>query len=388
MKKIASASYSIILITLFTNLLVACGPAPSPPPSMMGIPEVSVVQLQSGPLTLTSELPGRVTAIVDAQVRPQVTGIIQQRLFEEGSMVKAGQLLYKIDPVTYRAAVDSAKATLARAEASLSIAKLKADRNRRLVNINAISKQDADESDAAVKQAEADLAAAQADLHAQRINLQYTDIKAPVAGRISRTSATIGTLVTANQANVLATIQQLDPIYIDVSQPSLALLNLKQSLSKGVLQEGTAAVDILMQNGMYHPNKGVMKFSEVTVDQATDTVTLRVKAPNTNGDLLPGMYVKTVINMGVVNNAILLSQKAVMRDALGKSYVWVVNVDNVVEQHSINISQAIGNQWLVNSGVSDGDRVIVEGFQKAKPGTKVEIASVEISSTPSPAIEH
>lgn len=388
MKKNASAPYSIIFITLFTNLLVACGPAPSPPPSTMGIAEVSVEQLQSRPLTLTSELPGRVTAIVDAQIRPQVTGIIQQRLFEEGSMVKAGQLLYKIDPVTYRAAVDSAKATVARAEASLSIAKLKADRNRKLVKINAVSKQDADESDAALKQAEADLNAARADLHTQRINLLYTDIKAPVAGRISRTSATIGTLVTANQANVLATIQQLDPIYIDVSQPSLALLNLKQSLSKGELQESTSTVDIMLQNGMHLPNKGVMKFSEVTVDQATDTVTLRVKTSNTNNDLLPGMYVKTVINMGVIDNAILLPQKAVMRDALGKSYVWVVNADNKVEQHPIKISQAIGNQWLINEGLYSGDRVIVEGFQKAKPGSQVEIASVEISAPPSPTIEH
>jgi len=385
MKAAASSIFTSALVSIFAFSLTACGPAPGGPPPTGGTPKVTVVEIQSSPLTLTSELPGRVTSMVDAQIRPQVTGIIKKRLFEEGSMVKAGQLLYKIDPVTYRAAVDSAQATLSRANASLSMSKLKADRNEELVKIRAVSQQESDESDAALQEAKADVASAKAELQTQKINLQYTDIKAPVSGRISRSSATIGSLVTANQSEVLATIQKLDPIYVDVTQSSLALLNLKQSLAADTLKQGSASVDIVLQNGMHYPEKGELQFSEVTVDQDTDMVTLRVKAPNTDHDLLPGMYVQTVLEMGVIDDAILVPQQSVMRDASGNSTVLIVNGDSVVEARPINVSQAVGNKWLVTKGLSTGDRVVVKGLQTARPGAKVELVSADANTAPSTA---
>lgn len=389
MKTISSSVFTASLVALFAGSLVACGPAPSGgPPEITGVPKVSVVVLHAAPLTLTSELPGRVTAIVNAQVRPQVTGIIQKQLFDEGSMVESGQLLYKIDPVTYRAAVDNAKATLAHAEASLSIAKLEAKRNQELLGIRAVSRQVADESDAALKQAEADVASAHAALQTQSINLQYTDIKAPVSGRIGRSAVTIGSLVTANQLDVLATIQQLDPIYIDAAQPSLALLELKQSLPADSLKSGTTAVDIVLPNGQHYPDKGVMQFSEAIVDQDTDTVTLRIKTPNRDNDLLPGMYVRAMLEIGVIDNAILLPQQSLIRDANGQCLVWLVNADNIIEQHVIKVSKAIGNQWLLNEGLSSGDRVIVEGFQKARIGAKVDVLSAEMNATPTSILQH
>jgi membrane fusion protein (multidrug efflux system) len=369
------------ITAIVTGFLVACGPAPSGPPEMTGTAKVSVVKLQTTPLTLTSELPGRVRAVVAAQVRPQVTGILQQRLFEEGAIVKKGQLLYKIDPTSYLAEVNRAEATLDHATAAFELAKLKAERNHQLRKIKAVSQQVVDDSDATLKEAQADIASARAELQAQRINLKYTDIKAPVSGRISRSTATIGSLVTANQQLELATIQQLDPIYIDVTQPSLALLELKQSLPENSLHQGSANVDILLQGDMKYPEKGKIQFSEVSVDQNTDTVTLRIQAPNSDSDLLPGMYVRARLEMGRIDKAILLPQQALIRDTNGQSFVWIINDDDAVEQRSVKVSKAIGNQWLVNEGLAATERVMVAGFQKAKVGAKVDVISVEMGAT-------
>lgn len=366
---------------LYALCLTACGQAPGgPPPATTGTPKVSAITLESEPFILVAELPGRVTPMIGAQVRPQVTGIIEKRLFVEGDRVAPGQLLYQLDPATYKAAVDSAEADLARAKASLNLAQLKAKRNRELMAIKAISQQDADESNAGLKQAQADVAAAKAELQTHQINLQYTKIRSPVAGRIGRSAVTAGALVTANQATALATVQQLDPIYIDVTQSSLALLELKRSLSAGALSPSTAPVVIMLQNGARHVKNGTLEFSEARVDETTDTVTLRIKVPNPNGDLLPGMYARALLEAGVVEDAILVPQQALARDAEGQGYVALVDATGVMVQRKVTVSRAVGNQWLIEDGLSPGEQIIVEGQQKVQPGSKVEVvAPVEAS---------
>jgi membrane fusion protein (multidrug efflux system) len=389
MKIAAFSPLNAALLTLCITCLVACGQAPGgPPPTFTGTPKVSVLTLASKPQPLITELPGRVTSMVGAEVRPQVTGIIQERLFVEGDTVKAGQLLYQIDPATYQAAADSAKAALTKADASLVLAQLKAKRNRELVEIKAVSRQAADESDAALKQAEADVASARAALQTQLINLQYTQIKAPVSGRIGRSSVTAGALVTANQAIALARVQQLDPIYIDVTQASLALLELKRSRVAGSLKEGSAPVSILLQNGMSYSERGVLQFSEAIVEEDTDTVTLRIKVPNPNGDLLPGMYARALLEVGVVEKAILIPQKALMRDAQGQSYVAIVDAAGVMRHRPVKVSRAIGDQWLVDEGLAAGERVVIEGQQKVQPGNKVEILAVDASNNTNSIVQH
>ena len=366
---------------LYALCLTACGQAPGgPPPATTGTPKVSAITLESEPFILVAELPGRVTPMIGAQVRPQVTGIIEKRLFVEGDRVAPGQLLYQLDPATYKASVDSAEADLARAKASLNLAQLKAKRNRELMAIKAISQQDADESNAGLKQAQADVAAAKAELQTHQINLQYTKIRSPVAGRIGRSAVTAGALVTANQATALATVQQLDPIYIDVTQSSLALLELKRSLSAGALSPSTAPVVIMLQNGARHVKNGTLEFSEARVDETTDTVTLRIKVPNPNGDLLPGMYARALLEAGVVEDAILVPQQALARDAEGQGYVALVDATGVMVQRKVTVSRAVGNQWLIEDGLSPGEQIIVEGQQKVQPGSKVEVvAPVEAS---------
>lgn len=384
MKITSRSPINAVAIALCVSCLVACGQAPGgPPPQMSGKAKVTALVAEPKPLTLTTELPGRVTPIVGAQVRPQVTGIILERLFVEGETVEAGQLLYQIDPATYSAEADSAKASLARAEASLALAKLQAKRNRELVAIQAVSRQNADESDAALKQAEADVASARAALQSALINLQYTQIKAPVSGRIGRSSVTAGALVTANQATALAMVQQLDPIYIDVNQPSIALLELKRSLAAGALAEGGSAASIVLQNGTHYSQKGVLQFSETTVDEDTDTVTLRIKVANPKGDLLPGMYARAILETGVIENAILIPQQALMRNARAEGYVAVVDAAGIMQHRPVKVSQAIGNQWLVDEGLNAGEHIIVEGQAKARPGSAVEIMALENSPSAS-----
>lgn len=377
-------SWSLIntsVIALWASCLAACGQAPSgAPPIINGPIKVSTLVVEPQSVTLTNELPGRVTPMVEAHVRPQVTGIIQERLFVEGDTVEASQLLYQIDPASYIAAADSAKAALARAEASLTLAKLQAKRNAELVAIKAVSRQNADQSDAALMQAEADVASARAALQLQMINLQYTQIKAPVSGRIGRSSITAGALVTANQASTLATIQQLDPIYIDVNQPSLTLLELKRSLAAGSLTEAGGEVRIVLQNGKTYSEKGLLQFSETTVNEATDTVTLRIKVPNPQGDLLPGMYTRAVLDTGIIEGAILIPQQALIRGAQAEAYVAVVDAGGIMRHRPIKVSRAIGNQWLVDEGLNAGERIIVEGQFKARPGNPVEIVASDNSA--------
>lgn len=364
---------SVILIAVATAMLAACGDPPGMPSSgPHGTPQVAVVTLQAQQLHLTTDLPGRITPALIAEVRPQVTGLIQKRAFQEGSMVKAGDLLYQIDPATYRASVDSAQASLDKAQAQLVTAKLKAERLKELAAMKAAGQQDADDASATLLQAQADVSAAKATLQTQRINLDYTRVVSPISGRIGRSSMTQGALVTANQASTLATVQQLDPIYVDVTQPSTALLALGQAIASGSVKAGSAQVKLLLENGSTYPLAGKLKSSDVTVDQSTGAITLRAEFPNPKGVLLPGMFARAVVEEGVLEQALLVSQPAISRDASGKPIAYVVGAGNKLEQRAVQTGRAIGDQWLITSGLKVGDRVVVEGQQKAQPGMVVD----------------
>ena len=345
--------------------------AQSPPP----IAEVSVVTLKLQRVMLTTELPGRTSAYLIAEVRPQVGGIIQKRLFTEGSDVKEGEVLYQIDPAVYQATYNSAKAALAKAEANLIPIRLKAGRYAELVKINAVSQQDYDDASAALKQAEADVEAGKAAVETARINLAYTRVTAPISGRIGRSSVTNGALVTASQPAALATIQQLSPIYVDVTQSSAELLRLQQNLASGLLKSNSSAqarVRLLLEDGSPYPLPGTLKFSEVTVDQSTGSITLRAIFPNPKHTLLPGMFVRAILEEGVNEHAILVPQQGVTRNPAGNAMVMVVGSEEKVEPRVIKVVRTVGDNWLVSEGLKAGDRVILEGLQKARPGMPVK----------------
>lgn len=356
-------------------------------------PEVGVVVVKPQRVTLTSDLPGRTVPFFIAEVRPQVGGIIQKRLFTEGSDVKAGQVLYQIDPATYQAAYASAKAALARAEATLGTVRLKAQRYQELVKIKAVSQQDNDDAQATLKQAEADVAATKAAVETARINLAYTRVTAPISGRIGRSSVTGGALVTASQPAALATIQQLGSMYVDVTQSSAELLRLKQNLANGLLKNGGAAqarVKLLLEDGSAYPLPGTLKFSEVTVDQSTGSVTLRAVFPNPKQTLLPGMFVRAVMEEGINEQAILVPQRGVTRNPKGEALAIVVGAGEKAEQRPIKVVRTVGDSWLVSDGLKAGDRVIVEGLQRARPGTPVKavpFGSAPAAGAPQPAVQ-
>jgi membrane fusion protein (multidrug efflux system) len=374
---------SISSLLLFGTLaLAACGkeaPTGGPPPA----PEVGVITLKTERVALTTELSGRTSPYQVAEVRPQVSGIVQKRLFTEGSEVRAGQTLYQIDPATYQAALASAEANLARAEANLLPAKLKAERFRELIAIKAVSQQDDDNAQAALKQAEADIAAAKAAVDSARINLNYTSVTAPISGRIDRSSVTPGALVTANQAASLATIQQLDPIYVDVSRSSSEMLQLRRQFANGTLRTdaaGAARVKLRFEDGSPYPLAGALKFSEASVDPGTGTVTLRTLFPNPEQLLLPGMFVRAVLEEGVAENALLVPQRSVTRNQAGAPTALVVGAEEKVELRLVKVTRTVGENWLVEDGLKPGDRVILEGLQRARPGTVVK--AVPFGSAP------
>jgi membrane fusion protein (multidrug efflux system) len=364
---------AIVGVLVGSLMMTGCGkkPAASAPPP----PEVGVILVQPQRVTLTTELPGRTSPHLIAEVRPQVNGIILKRVFTEGSDVKAGQMLYQIDPASYKATYASAKAAEARAEANLIPARLKAQRYKDLVAIKAVSQQDEDDAHATLKQAEADLAATRAAVESARINLAYTRLTAPISGRIGRSTVTVGALVTANQPVALSTIQQLSTMYVDVTQSSAELLKLKQNLASGMMKNGGATqarVKLLLEDGSAYPVPGTLKFSEVTVDQSTGSITLRATFPNPNQTLLPGMFVRAILEEGVSEQAILVPQRGVTRNPKGDAVVMVIGADQKVEQRPIKVIRTVGDNWLVSEGMKAGDRVIVEGLQKARPGTTVK----------------
>jgi membrane fusion protein (multidrug efflux system) len=355
--------------------LSACKPSAAPAPAAQPAPQVTVITVQPRRVAIKTELPGRTSPTLIAEVRPQVTGLVQSRNFREGSEVKAGAVLYRLDPATYQAAYDSAVAAVAKAEASLQTARLKATRLKELVAIKFVSQQEYDEAAAAVRQGEADLAAARAAAETARINLGYTRVTAPISGRVGKSAVTAGALVTANQSAPLATIQQLDPVYVDVTQSSAELLRLRRALESGQLRRapaGAASVALLLEDGSAYPHEGALQFSDVTVDPATGAITLRALFPNSRRLLLPGMYVRAVIEEGVRENAIVVPQQAVTRDAKGEAVAMVVGADDKVESRKLQVARTLGSDWIVDAGLQAGDRVIVEGLQRARAGVVVQ----------------
>lgn len=367
---------AVAVVAAFT--LSACSPAQSQGGAPGGAPQaarVGVVTLQPQRVELSAELAGRTVAYQNAEVRPQVTGIVKTRAFAEGSDVKAGQLLYQIDPASYQAALDSAKAALAKAEANATTAKLKAARYDELAGIDAVSKQLRDDTQAALKQAQADVAAATAAVRTAQIDLDRTRVSAPIAGRIGRSAVTPGALVTANQAGAMATLQQLDPIYVDVTQTSAELLRLQRQLADGTLQRdaaGHARVKLLLEDGSTYPLEGKLQFSELQVDPASGSVTLRAQFPNPKRQLLPGMYVRAQVQSGVQAEALLAPQSAVSRDAKGNATAMVVGKDGKAEPRQLQTGAVVNGQWLVTAGLKAGDQLIVDGLQRLRPGAPVQ----------------
>jgi membrane fusion protein (multidrug efflux system) len=348
-----------------------------------------VVTLQPRQVTLSAELTGRTAPYQIAEVRPQISGILQKRLFTEGSEVKACQTLNQIEAAVYRAALASAKAALARAEANLYPAKLKAGRFAELLSSQAVSQQDHDEAQAALKQAEADVAAAESAVINAQINLNYTSIAAPISGRIGRSNVTPGALVTANQEALLATIQQLDPIYVDVTRSSSEMMQLKRQLASGALQTdaaGAARVKLILEDGTPYPLPGSLKFSEVSVDPGTGSVSLRTLFPNPEQLLLPGMFVRAVLEEGSNAQALLVPQRGVTRNPAGTATVMLVGAEEKGEVRRGDYRENSGDNWLVEEGLNAGDRVIVEGLQRARPGTVVKAVPFGAAPTaPQPA---
>ena len=361
----------LLLLTMVLTIY-GCGGEKKPP---LPPPEVAVASVEVQTVTLTVDLAGRTVPYRVADVRPQVSGIILQRLFTEGGDVKEGEVLYRIDPAPFKAALENAQAALARSEASLPTVKLREERLRALVKEKAVSQQDYDDASAALRQTEADIKYWRAMVEQAKINLGYTEVKAPISGRIGRSNVTEGALVAALQPLALTTIQQLDPIYVDVPQSTTEVLKLRRALQeKKIIHEGEGLkkVRLILEDGNTYPWTGTLKFQDVTVDQSTGSVVLRILFPNPQRILLPGMFVRAVVETGIQPKAILCPQQAVMRDAKGGAYTYVVNEKNTVEMRPLVVDQVIGDKWLVSSGLTPGEKVIMEGIQRVRPGMTVK----------------
>ena len=380
--------WSLILVTLIGGLLLTgCERRQAPPPP---VPEVAVVTVETQKVTLSTKLPGRTAAFRIAEIRPQVSGLILKRLFTEGSDVRAGQALYQIDPASFQAALDNTKAALGRAEANLPAIRSRAERYREVLADKAVSRQDYDDAAAALKQTQAEIECGKAMVKAARINLGYCRVIAPISGRIGRSNVTDGAIVTAYQPVPLATIQQLDPIYVDVPQSTTELLRLQRCLKDGSLKhDGTNRnkVKLILEDCAAYPREGTLQFRDVTVDPTTGSVILRVVFPNPKGVLLPGMFVRAVIKEGVNEQAILVPQQGVARDRKGNPFALIVDAEGKVVQRVLTLDRAIGNKWLVSAGLIPGDRVIVEGMQKVRPGVAVKVVPFKESGTRGAATE-
>jgi membrane fusion protein, multidrug efflux system len=356
----------------------AAAPQQAPPP-----PQVGVMVVAPQPVERKTELPGRIAAVLSADVRPQVTGIIQTRLFTEGSEVTQGQQLYQIDPAIYQAALDSATATLQHDEAALANARAKAERYETLLKTNTINRQDYEDAHAIALEAEANIAIARAAIQQAQINLLYTKVLSPIAGHIGRSAVTPGALVTANQPTALATVTQLDPIYVDLNQSSMTLLRLQEEMAAGQLEragDGAAKVSLKLEDGTSYPLAGALQFTEVTVDAGTGTVLIRAKFPNPQHILLPGMYVHAEIEEGINRSAMLLPQQAVSHNSHGDPTVLLVGADNKVVVRTIQTGPAVGDKWVVTGGLKAGETVVVDGLQNAHPGGTVQPVTAEAAT--------
>ena len=366
-----------VLCMLLSMMLLACEEGGKGAPGASGPREVVVIKLEPRREVYTTALAGRIASFQVAEVRPQVGGILQQRLFTEGADVKAGQALYQIDPATYEAALDSAQAALMKSEANVTPARLKAERFRELLAIKAVSKQEYDDAQAAFKQAEADVAVNRAAVKTARINLEYTKVRSPISGRIGKSAFTPGALVTANQAQALTSVRQLDPVYVDITQSSQDLLRLRAQFTNGELRSVAeeAPVRLKLENGAMYPHEGRLQFTDVSVDESTGMVSLRALFPNPEHILLPGMYVRAVIAEGVDENALLVPQRALRRDPKGQASVLLVDGGGKVDVRLVDVGRTVGDSWQVLSGLNPGDLVIVEGGQNVRPGMSVKIRS-------------
>jgi membrane fusion protein, multidrug efflux system len=376
--------------------LSSCQSKQAPPAA--GPPEVAVVTVRPERIVLTTDLPGRINSYLVAEIRPQVSGLLQKRLFEEGAYVKQGDILYQIDPAPYQAAYNQAKAALALSESEIALAEAnlpairsRAERLKGLVAIRAVGQQDADDAAAALKEAEANLTVRRTAVEVNRatmesaaINLSYTPIKAPIFGRIGKSNITVGAMVTAYQPTPLAVIQQLDPVYVDVTQANAQLLGLRRSLERGDLKQGGGSqrkVKLLLEDGSQYPVTGALQFRDVTVDPTTGSVTMRLVFANPKQVLLPGMFVRAVVEEGVNEQALLIPQQAVTRDPKGNPVALLVNGDGKVAQRPITLDRAIEDKWLVTKGLAPGDRLIVEGNQNVRAGNTVKVVAFEQSGT-------
>ena len=372
----------IALLSVALVVLGGCVQAKQPPPSPTA-PEVTVVTVHRKPVPVTTELPGRTSAYLVAQVRARVDGIVLKREFMEGADAKAGQGLYQIDPAPYRAALDSALAALQKAQANLAAMNAQAERYKILIGGNGVSKQEYDNAIAAQAQAAADVASSTAAVQMARINLGYTDVVSPITGRTGPSLVTQGAYVQASAATLLTTVQQIDPIYVDLTQTSVAGLQLRRDVANGQLKEtgpDQAKVTLTLEDGTQYPAIGTLQFTDITVDPGTGSVTVRAVFPNPDHVLLPGMFVRASIEEGVNDNALLVPQQGVTHDPSGHATALVVGPDNKVELRIIQATRTLGDQWVVQGGLNEGERVIVAGVQKAQPGILVRAVEAPVKT--------
>lgn len=383
--RVERVPFHLISFATAAIVLAACGQKQSAPPQQT--PEVGVVTVQPTAVPVVTELPGRTNAFLVAQVRARVDGIVLRREFTEGSIVKAGQRLYKIDPAPYIATLNNAKASLAKAQANLVTQNALVARYKVLVAANAVSKQDYDNAVAAQGQAQADVDAGKAAIDTAQINLGYTDVVSPVTGQVGISQVTPGAYVQASQATLMSTVQQLDPMYVDLTQSSLDGLKLRREIQEGRLKTSgpnAAKVTLVLEDGRPYGEQGKLQFTDVTVDQTTGSVTIRALFPNPDRVLLPGMFVRARIEEGVNDNAFLVPQVGVQHDQKGQATVLVVNQDNKVDLRPIQTSGTQGQDWIVDAGLNAGDRVIVQGTEKVRPGAPAKAVDAHLPPPPAP----
>lgn len=369
----------LLVIICLTASINGCSPRETPPRTET--PEVAVIVIKTEKAVISTELPGRTMAYLTAEVRPQVRGIIQKRLFEEGSDVKENEVLYEIKSNMYQALYNKSKSELSKAEAAIIPIRYKFERNKALIKSNSISKQDFEKDEADFHIAQVNIEVAEAALEAAKINLDYTKVKAPILGRIGRSDVTVGALVTAHNPTPLATIQQINPIFVDVVQSSADLLRFKQDIAEGFIKnidEKSLIAKLYFEDGSPYPFEGKMKFRDISVDKNTGSFNMRIVFPNADYALLPGMFVRVLIEAGIVENAILTPHQAVSRNAKGEPVAYIVDASDKVEQRNLIIDRSIGNNWLVKAGLKPGDKLIIEGFQRIRPGMTVKIVPFEI----------
>lgn len=372
----------LLLIPLFFSsvIITACDNKPAVKTTME--PEVGVVTLAPSSVNIKSELPGRALAFEIAEIRPQVGGIIIKRNFVEGDKVSKGESLYQIDPAPLQARLDSAKGALAKAQATANNVRLTLNRQSALIQSNYVSRQDYDTTRSQLNEAQANVAVAKADLEQATINLRYANVTSPIDGISGKSSVTVGALVTANQENSLVTVQRLDPIYVDLTQSVQDFLRLKEEKANGKIaqQQGKIPVELMLENGKPYRHTGTLQFSDPAVDETTGSVTLRAVFPNPEGEILPGMYVTALLDEGSQQNVLMVPQQGITHNEQGKATALILDQENVVQLREINAVKAVGNQWLVTAGLRPGDRVIVSGLQRIRPGSKARVLPSKLST--------